>query len=161
MRLSGKYGESLWADYMESKGYSVKNAPTGAPFYDWDIEATKDGRVVTFEVKYDEKAYWWAKRRGKPNEPNLYIEFRNTNKGMDSGILASIADYYIYIMKEDNDRAYVFRREELCSLCMASEFKVVGNASTGDDNAEGWIPPLSEILKHENVFVKSILLSEV
>jgi len=159
MNHSGKIGEGLWADYMSSKGYSITTAPNG-PFYDRDIKAIRDDKVVTFEVKYDEKAYWWAKRRGKPSEPNLYIEFKNTNKGADSGILASKADYYIYIMKEDNNRAYVFNRVSLCDLCITSNFKVVGNSSTGDDNAEGWIPPLSEIVANENVFIKSILLSD-
>lgn len=160
MNHSGKIGERLWADYMSSKGYTIKTAPIGVPFYDWDIHASKDGEEITFEVKYDEKAYWWAKRRGKPSEPNLYIEFKNTNKDANSGILASKADYYIYIMKEDSNRAYVFNRIALCDLCIVSNFKVVGNASTGDDNAEGWIPPLSEIVSNENVFIKSILLTD-
>lgn len=160
MNYAGKIGEELWANYLSSKGYSIENAPSAVAFYDWDIRATRDEYVATFEVKYDEKAHWWAKRRGKPNEPNLYIEFRNTNKGTSSGILTSIADYYIYIMKEEGNMAYVFNREQLCDLCITSNFKVVGNASTGDDNAEGWIPPLSEIISNEKVFVKSILLSD-
>lgn len=159
MNHSGKIGEGLWADYMSSRGYSIEMAPNGI-FYDWDIKATRDDKIVTFEVKYDEKAYWWAKRRGNPSEPNLYIEFKNTNNGADSGILASKADYYIYIMKEDGNRAYVFDREELCGLCVTSDFKVVGNSSTGDDNAQGWIPSLSKVISNEKVFIKSILLSD-
>ena len=159
MNHSGKIGEEMWANYLLDRGYDITPAPEKR-FYDWDIKADKEGKTVTFEVKYDEKAYWWAKRRKTPNQPNLYIEFRNTSKSEDSGILASKADYYIYIMKEDNDTAYVFKRKELAELCQCSNFRVVGNSATGDDNAEGWIPKLSEVTSDKNVFVMAISLSE-
>lgn len=159
MNYSGKIGEDLWANYLLDKGYDIVTAPA-RKFYDWDIKADKEDKTLTFEVKYDEKAYWWAKRRKTPTEPNLYIEFRNTTKAEDSGILASKADYYIYIMKEDNDTAYVFNRKELAEFCQCSDFRVVGNSATGDDNAEGWIPKLSELILNKNIFVMAISLSK-
>lgn len=156
MNQSGTIGEAKFSSYLISIGYEVEKAPA-RKFYDWDIKATKKSTVITFEVKYDEKAYYWAAKRGTPNEPNIYIEYRNTNRNEDSGILASKSDYYIYILKAANDIAYVFDRAKLCAHLVSSTYKSVGNSATGDDNAIGWIPPLSQIIKHDS-YIRQIAM---
>ena len=156
MNQAGTIGEAKFSTYLESIGYEVEKAPP-RKFYDWDIKATKKSLVITFEVKYDEKAYYWAAKRGTPNEPNIYIEYKNTNRNEDSGILASKSDYYIYILKSENDIAYVFDRAKLCAHLVNSTYKSVGNSATGDDNAIGWIPPLSEIIKHQS-YIRQIAM---
>jgi hypothetical protein len=164
MNHSGKYGEALWKAYLETKGYDVEDAPN-YKFYDWDLRATKREAdqdtnfqpVYTFEVKYDEKAYWWANKRGTPDNPNLYIEYRNTNRNEDSGILMSKADFYVYIIKAQTDIAYLFNTYKLRTHLTSASYKSVGNSATGDDNAMGWIPPLA-VLMQTNSFIKQIEL---
>tara|TARA_R110000803_G_scaffold5422_3_gene17817 strand:+ start:4717 stop:5220 length:504 start_codon:yes stop_codon:yes gene_type:complete len=163
--MVGDLGESLWRTHLEMKGFEIEAAPKRKAFYDWDMKSVRGDSVTTYEVKYDEKAYWWAKRRGTPNEPNLYIEFNSTKRDGPSGILLSKADYYVYILKKENDErtmieniAYIYDRVKLCSFCQEGRFKVVGNKATGDDNAEGWIPPVSKTLNDSAGFVKTILL---
>ena len=156
MNQAGTIGEAKFSTYLESIGYTIEKAPP-RKFYDWDIKATKKSLVITFEIKYDEKAYYWATKRGTPNEPNIYIEYKNTNRNEDSGILASKSDYYIYILKSLNDIAYVFDRAKLCAHLVSSTYKSVGNSATGDNNAIGWIPPLSEIIKNDS-YIRQIVM---
>ena len=68
----------------------------------------------------------------------------------------------MYIIKNgDIDRAYVYKREALCSFCESGGFKVVGNSGFGDDNASGWIPPLKKTMTPEAGYVASIELKLV
>ena len=144
--ISGDYGQSLVIKYLEGLNYTVEEAPKRL-FYDWDVRGVKDGKTVDIEVKYDSKAYMWAARRNAPDMPNLYIEFKSTSKDCDSGIIASKADFYFYILKtKEKDIAYVFDRLQLLAHLQMGNYKVVGNGATGDNNALGWIPPLHEIL---------------
>ena len=145
--LYGDYGENLVAKYLKDYGYEIETAPKDRRFCDWDIKGSKNNRVFTIEVKYDSKAYMWAARRGTPDLPNLYIEFRSTTRNGDSGILLSKADYYFYILKTGKkDIAFVFDRKQLLQHLQNSNYKIIGNGASGDDNAEGWIPPLHELL---------------
>lgn len=156
--IKGDIGEDLWCKHLENKGhYNITTAPK-MKFYDWDVKSQHNNREYTFEVKYDGKAYWWASRRGKPEEPNLYIEFKNTNKDEDSGIRASKALYYVYMLVRDESvTAYLFDRVSLLSHLEDISYKVVGNAATGDDNALGWIPPLQQLVS-QPCFIHKISL---
>ena len=155
--LRGDIGEELWCNYLRGLGHTPITAPK-RKFYDWDVKVIAVEREVTFEIKYDSKAYWWAARRKTPEEPNLYIEFKNTNKDEDSGIRASKAHYYIYILKrDDTNTAYIFERLGLLEHLERVNYKVVGNAATGDDNAQGWIPPLSQLVT-QKFFLQKIYL---
>lgn len=160
--VSGKKGEELVASYMRSLGWDVEYAPDKLfPF--WDLKATKGDKTHTFEVKYDMKAYMYAKLRSRPTEPNLYIEFKNTNKGSDSGIKVSEAETYVYILLNKNKyTGYFFNRAKLLEHLEASRYKVVGNSNTGDDNAEGWIPPLHKLVAHRGMsgFLKEVDLTD-
>jgi len=157
--LSGDYGENLVSKYLLDKGFDIEEAPKKL-FYDWDVKGIKNDRIVTIEVKYDSKAYMWAARRGTPEQPNLYIEFRSTTRNCDSGILKSKADYYFYILKTDKkDIAFVFDRAKLLKHLQTNIYKVVGNSATGDDNAQGWIPPLHELLLSERGYKATIDLT--
>ena len=154
----GDIGEGLWCTHLENKGhYNITTAPK-KKFYDWDVKSEHSNRIYTFEVKYDEKAYWWAARRNTPEEPNLYIEFKNTNKDEDSGIRASKALYYVYMLVRDESvSAYLFERKGLLSHLEQVTYKVVGNSATGDDNALGWIPPLTSLV-NQKCFIQKISL---
>lgn len=158
--ISGDYGQHIVMEYLKDKGYDVEEAPKKL-FYDWDVKAKKSDRTVTIEVKYDSKAYMWAARRGTPEHPNLYIEFESTTRNCDSGIKKSKADFYFYILKTgDKDIAFVFDREQLLAHLLRSDYKVVGNGATGDDNALGWIPPLHELLVARYGYKATIDLTE-
>ena len=41
-----------------------------------------------------------------------------------------------------------------------ANYRVVGNSATGDDNAEGWIPPLHELLVSRYGYKATIDLTE-
>lgn len=163
--ISGDIGEGLWIDHLESLGHKCKRAPKRV-FYDWDIKSTYSLHdsigEFTWEIKYDRMAYAWAERRGTPNKINAYIEFENTNQGLPSGIAMSRADYYVYIVRVAGDlhHAYVFKTDELRKHLQHSDYKVVGNKSGGDDNANGWLLPLNEVseLGHPSGFMKKVEL---
>ena len=156
--IKGDIGEGLWCTHLENKGhYNITTAPK-KKFYDWDVRSEYNDRHYTFEVKYDSKAYWWADRRGTPEEPNLYIEFKNTNKDEDSGIRASKALYYVYMLvRGEAVTAYLFERKGLLSHLEQVTYKIVGNSATGDDNALGWIPPLTSLV-NQKCFIQKISL---
>jgi len=158
--VCGDYGQDLVVKFLKEKGYKVEEAPKKL-FYDWDVKGIKTDRTVTIEIKYDSKAYVWAKRRGTPEQPNLYIEFRSTTRDCDSGILKSKADYYFYILKTGKkDIAFVFDRVKLLNHLQNSNYRVVGNSATGDDNAQGWIPPLHELLISSHGYKSTIDLTQ-
>ena len=69
--VKGDIGEDLWCDYIKTRGHTdIVRAPK-KKFYDWDVKSIYQKNELTFEVKYDSKAYWWANRRGTPEQPNL------------------------------------------------------------------------------------------
>ena len=140
----GNKGESLWMEEIRRTRTDIEQAPK-KKFYDWDVKAKYENKVVTYEVKYDNKGYFYAERHNRP--VNLYVEFRNTNKGEDSGIKASKADYYVYILKSMDgiETAYVFNRLELLEHLEQSNYKIRGNKGGGDNNAQGWTPPLESL----------------
>lgn len=149
--IRGDIGESLWKKELQKNHTNITSAPS-KKFYDWDIKATFEGVEITYEVKYDTKGHYYAKKHNRG--VNLYIEYQNTRKNEKSGIRASKADYYVYILEDLQKcrRAYVFNREELLRHLEASQYKIKGNKSSGDNNAMGWIPPLEKlrcILKKE------------
>lgn len=152
--LKGYLGESLWLNELSNTHTDIEKAPN-KKFYDWDIKANYKGCVYTYEVKYDAKGYYYADRYNRP--VNLYIEFENTKKKESSGILASKADYYVYILKSlDNiETAYVFDRLELLNYLKNNDIKIKGNSFGGDNNAKGWTPSLEQ-LKH--LIKKKIIL---
>ena len=152
--FKGDLGESLWLNELSTTHTDIEKAPNKR-FYDWDIKANYKGLVYTYEVKYDAKGYYYADRYNRP--VNLYIEFENTKKKESSGILASKADYYVYILKSlDNvETAYVFDRLELLSYLKNNDIKIKGNSFGGDNNAKGWLPSLKQ-LKH--LIKKKIIL---
>lgn len=142
--IQGHKGESLWLKQLEYTHTNIEKAPNKR-FYDWDIKASYKGREVTYEVKYDSKGYYYADRQNRP--VNLYIEFKNTNKDEDSGIKASKATYYVYILKslDGVETAYVFNRLELLEHLESNNYRVRGNKNGGDNNAQGWTPPLDSL----------------
>ena len=159
--VKGDIGEDLWCDYIKKRGHTdIIRAPK-MKFYDWDVKSIYKKEELTFEVKYDSKAYMWAARRGTPEHPNLYIEFRSTTRDCDSGILKSKAYFYFYILKTGKkDIAFVFDRVQLLQHLQMANYRVVGNSATGDDNAEGWIPPLHELLVSRYGYKATIDLTE-
>ncbi len=165
--LFDKYATQTLATKLEQSGWRIEDC-SGQAFYQAcsDLSVGHEGESLvnqlltngkTIEVKYDEKAYYWASRRGTPNDPNLYIEYRNSTKNEDSGIMTSRSDFYVYIIKDVENVAYIFRTAKLLEHLMNANYKSVGNSATGDDNAEGWIPPLSMLTRTKS-FIKRIVL---
>ena len=152
----GDLGEELFKNYLLSKGHTDVEVSTGL-FYDYDIAATFKGNRLTYEVKYDTQAFYWMRKR-KAECINLYLEFRNTNKGKPSGIEMSKADYYVYIVKDDITVAFIFHTNKLREHLLNSDYPTAGNSANGDNNALGYIPPINKLLEKDSGFIEKILL---
>lgn len=152
--LEGDIGENIAIKYIEQNflGVSYIERAPNKRFPDWDLKVywglpeRADSVARTYEVKYDKKAYYWMKRR-KQETPNMYIEYENTKSGGHSGIMSSVADYYIYIfLLEDGGRELVlFERTDLLHWAAINQPDTAGNKMNGDDNANGWLFPLADV----------------
>lgn len=143
--MTEQEGEKIWLNYLSKTHTNLITAPN-YKFYDWDIKGNYKGNTYTYEVKYDKIGVFYAKKYSR--DVNLYIEFKNTVQNEDSGILASKADYYVYIIVDDTiETAYVFNRIELLNHIKASKYKETGNNLSGDNNATGWLVPLPSVIE--------------
>ena len=139
---SGDKGEKLWYDYIAHSHKEIERAPK-KKFYDWDLRGTFNDRVISYEVKYDLSGVWYSQKFKRPL--NFYIEYENTNKNEDSGILASKADYYVYIFNADGKNVgYVFDRLELLNHLQSAKYDIRTNKAGGDNNANGWLAPVEQ-----------------
>ena len=89
---NGKYGEQLFSQEMESRGYKVVNVSNDSTYWDKDIDfiitSPSSGLVKSFEVKYDDR----IKDTG-----NLYLELTNVHsKGGQGWYKFCQADYLAY-----------------------------------------------------------------
>ena len=152
----GNKGERLLMEYFQANGWEILEQSEGY-FPDWDIRAKSlKGAEITFEVKYDAQAYYWSSNTRDPGNPNLYIEYRNTNKESDSGILTSKANVYAYILKSpvgESNELYLFDRKRLAERLVAGKWVSTGNEKFGDNNAQGWLLPLKDALHREMGFL--------
>ena len=145
--VAGDEGESIWVSHLESLDHISDIEVSKGEFHDWDIKAfsSGNGRIHTYEVKLDLKAYMWAKWRNS-EFPNMYIEYHNTRQDKPSGIMSSKSDYYVYIIRNrDINECYVFDTGNLRAFLQKAGLKSVGNKSNGDDNALGWLLPTNII----------------
>ena len=140
---AGNDGEIIWKRIMEGSHTNIIEAPN-KKFYDWDLKGTYKGRDLTYEVKYDVSGYKYAYSKQRP--VNVYIEYKNTTKNEYSGILASKADYYVYILKNGiNNEIYVFDRLELIDKLRELKPRELVNKTGGDNNAVGLVPSLESL----------------
>ena len=150
----GDEGELLWVKHLEGLGYENVEVSTGKTY--WDV---MDDTGVKYEVKYDEKAMYWANRRNEP--PNFYFEYWSTTRGEQCGIYSLEAEYMVYIIKDEDKRvAYTFDVDQLLSHLESADYVTRGNKAFGDNNARGWTPPIDELIAHpDSGFLKTIELT--
>lgn len=163
--IVGEYGEQLWIKYLKSRGHhNLFQSDKDHPVY-WDVMLVTEKDLLTFEIKYDEKAYEWARKRQRP--PNLFLEYWSETKNAPCGIMILDADYLVYIVKklpEEYPVAYLFRTRELQShlrdAAKWNTYKVVKNSVNGNNNVKGWAIPIHKIADKKKGFVKKIKLEE-
>jgi hypothetical protein len=91
--------------------------------------------TFTIEVKYDHM----SNRTG-----NIAIEYRNSRKNTDSGILASQADLWVYYLNPDE--VYIISLAKLKEFCHnTAPFKTL--TKIGDGNADIYLYKKGDILK--------------
>jgi len=117
----------LYLDYDDHKfinGY----------FKEYDLELTKDGKLIKIEVKSDKQ----ASRTG-----NLAIEYECNNK--PSGITSSTADFWIYfIVFDDHEEVYKVPLEKLRRIA-----KKCRKVSGGDGNlSRMYLVPKNKLCKY-------------
>lgn len=160
--LVGDYGEELWVSHLKSQGYTdVFLSEKNSPVY-WDVLLITEDDAISFEVKYDEKAYVWAEKTNKP--PNFFLEYWSNTKNKPCGVMILECDYLVYIVKGlKQEIAYIFNAESLVSHLeeadKANTYKVVQNSLNGDNNVKGWAIPISTLTDKKYGYVKQIKLS--
>ena len=92
MSNSGKQGERLFKQIMESRNYTVEDVSNNENYWDKDIDflvtSSTSGLTKTFEVKWDSR----INRTG-----NLYLELTNIrSKGGKGWFEFCQADYLVY-----------------------------------------------------------------
>jgi hypothetical protein len=153
MNSIGQKGEHIVREYMRRVGYNVTPAPD-CKFYDYDMECHNWEASFTIEVKTDVSAYKHAKRRGKPDNVRLFIEYWNDTMDEPSGIAASVAEYYFYlIVNPDNDvECNVFKRDELHQYLIDSDtFTHTLVPFHNDHQTTGWLPNLDDLVANNIV----------
>lgn len=163
----GKEGEMMMTDYLESRNHTVINSDAqraGKNLY-WDLEIENGTR---FEVKYDQRAWEYYHMKDYQKSPNLFLENWSKTREEKCGLYSSLgeADIFVYIMKELDaegrhvrDYAHTFYLEPLIVWCEGRKFRTVACNTTGDDNAEGWLAPESEVVKDKaiNGYIRKII----
>lgn len=86
----GKFAENLLRRLLDNAGLPNGSNPTkdSSGLLAYDVQALLGERRVTFEVKYDKM----ASKTG-----NVAVEYRNTKKNKPSGILATRADFWVFV----------------------------------------------------------------
>lgn len=161
MNSIGNKGEQIVREYFESIGYIVTMAPQ-RKFYLYDMECNHWEHSFTIEVKTDVSAYKHAQRRGEPDNPRLFVEYYNETSREMSGIAASRATYYFYLMVNDdqNIECNVFKRDELFDYLIYSDVQThTLTPRFGDHQTTGWLPYLEE-LEVNNVLKRRFLIGE-
>lgn len=92
---TGKKAEQLVTKLFEAAGFTVtaNESTDKKELIGWDLCLTKDDICVKVEVKYDVMA---------AKTGNVAVEYFNHKKGEPSGILATKADYWIYVFGKDD-----------------------------------------------------------
>lgn len=157
----GNKGEKMVRDFFEWMEYDVVPAPD-RKFYDYDMTCIGNDAVFTIEVKTDVSAYTHATRRGEADNPRLFVEYYNETNDEPSGIAASCADYYFYLMlKPTNDvECNVFERQELHEYLLHSDvYSHTLVPRFADHQTTGWLPYLGE-LDGENLIKRQFSLGK-
>jgi len=152
MNKIGDKGEKMVREFFHWMEYDVVPAPD-RKFYDYDMTCINGDVMFTIEVKTDVSAYKYAKGRGEPDNVRLFIEYHNDTQNEPSGIAASCADYYFYLLVTPaNDvECNVFERQELHHYLLHSDVythTLVPRFS--DHQTTGWLPYLND-LERENL----------
>ena len=161
MNNIGKKGEHIVREYMRRIGFNVTPAPN-KKFYLYDMECESWESSFTIEVKTDVSAYKHAKRRGTPNNPRLFIEYYNETMGEPSGIAASVATYYFYLMVTPaNDvECNVFKRDEFHQYLIDSDVYTHTIVPFHNDHqTTGWLPNLDDLVA-DNMIKRQFLIDK-
>ena len=158
----GNKGERIVADYFTNIGYEVTPAPD-LKFYDYDLECNHYEHSFTIEIKTDVSAFDYAKRRGEADNPRLFIEYYSDTNDEPSGIAASCATYYFYLLvTPDKDvECNVFDRQHLHHYLLHDEDVYTHTLVPrfGDHQTTGWLPYRSD-LERNGVLKRRFLIGK-
>lgn len=149
----GRKGERIVADYFTNIGYEVTPAPQ-RKFYDYDLECNHFEHSFTVEVKTDVSGYKYARQRGEADNPKLFIEYYNNTIEEPSGIAASCATYYFYMLvTPDNDvECNVFERQSLHHYLLHNDVQSKTIVPRFNDHTTtGWLPYLADLDQNDVV----------
>lgn len=135
----GEIAEKLLIDTLNEFGYNAKKNGDHSKRYEFDVEATINGELVTFEVKFDVM----AARTG-----NIAIEYWNSKKNEPSGLTATKAKYWVHVIEdeEQNKLMYITEVVNLIGFIELNKPKRVIEGG-GDNNANLYLYQKEEILK--------------
>lgn len=135
----GEIAEKLLIDTLNEFGFNAKKNEDHSKRYEFDVEATINGELVTFEVKFDVM----AARTG-----NIAIEYWNSKKNEPSGLTATKAKYWVHVIEDDeqNKLMYITEVVNLVGFIELNKPKRVIEGG-GDNNANLYLYQKEEILK--------------
>ena len=133
----GRIGEDFAKGVLESCGIKCSKNDDYEKRYDYDLECKVGRKYFTIEGKYDYKA---------EETGNIAIEHHNTKVDRPSGITATKADLWVYVLGTgDKLNAWVVKSQSLKSfLEEVPPFKEV--VYGGDNNAALYIYKKEDIL---------------
>lgn len=133
----GKLAESLVMEKVSSCGYDCKQVD--GMFQDYDISCKqKDGDFVfTIEIKYDMMS---------DDTGNLAVEFFNSKSNKPSGIMATKADLWCFVVGSKNE-IWIARTVDIKAMMYKlTPIKIVTHG--GDKNSSMMIYKKDDILTH-------------
>lgn len=169
VELDKKWGavvEHQWASWLKARipNVEVTHAPD-MKHPGWDLYTkVPTGRRRFYEVKWDASAQApWKDYRGNTRDAtgNLFIEYENPKMGRKSGIEASYAHYWVYVMKMAYElvemdqvhkykvQALILDKDLLKDFTAKGSYRVVDtkrDTQEGQVNARGKLVPISDIL---------------
>lgn len=165
----GAVVEHQWAAWLKARipDVEVTHAPD-LKHPAWDMYTTvPTGRRRYYEVKWDASAQApWKDYRGNKRDAtgNVFIEYENPYRNEKSGIEASDAHYWVYVMKMAYElvgmeqvqkykvQALVLDKELLKSFTADGNYRVVDtkrDSKGSQPNARGKLVPISDILSNK------------
>ena len=119
----GKLGEQTFVNWLSQYNIPSKKIEGVSGDIQFDI----NGKTLTAEVKYDEKSLITG---------NIAIEYMNSRKNALSGILSSLANFWIYVLPyEGSNTIWCADRLKLLQFVTNTKpFRIFENAGDGNAN---------------------------
>lgn len=133
----GKQTEIEVVEFLTSVGFdcSYNNDPKTRKYYDIKASHNTNNLTVTFEVKNDSMSHLTK---------NVCFEFNNSKSNTDSGINATLADYWVHKIC---GVLYIIKTDDLKQFIKSTPSKLT-KFGCGDNNSDFYLYSKDTIIPH-------------